>query len=239
MALSVVTRPLPRRVLLAGALPFCLSTAALSAEPACPDPVRPEPRDYPDEALAALRVTDGRTNLLAGDSIAAWWPPASIEHWMGGPVENLGFPGDTPRNVLWRLGRVPVGRPWRRIVLIAGVNAAWNDPTCHDVAAGVEADVLALRHLAPAARIVVVAVMPHQPGLTASLPAIAPINARLAGDADRLGFRFVDPGPDLRAACEGRSACPLLRDWLHPTDAGYAVIGARIAAAFAAPWPQH
>ena len=204
----------------------------LEADAACSATGSPVERDYPTAALDALLHAGNQPGLLIGDSIAAYWPADSIAHWLGAPVENLGYPEDTPANLLWRLGRIQAPRSWHRIVLIVGVNAVWNDPVCHNVAADVEAVVRALKRLSPAADLAVLSVMPFGRNLKESLDRNAPINSDLSAAASGLGYRFIDVGPRMVAQCSDGGSCPLLRDALHPTPQGYAMIGKMVRQAY-------
>jgi hypothetical protein len=145
---------------------------------------------------------------------------------LGDSLENLGVAGDTPGNLLWRLNVIH-RRQWRAILLIVGVNSAWKSRDC-DVASGIEANISRLHEIAPQATIGVLAVLPHDPGLVGSLRFIQPINDRLRQDAGLLNFKFIDPVSVFVDECAGKPECPLLRDWLHPTDAGYHLIEAEV-----------
>ncbi|MCQ8277345.1 GDSL-type esterase/lipase family protein [Acetobacteraceae bacterium KSS8] len=169
---------------------------------------------------------------MIGDSIAAHWP-GSIARWMGGPTQNLGVSGDTPRGLLWRLGLIQGHRSWKRILLIIGVNGAGSEPLCHDVAPAVVADIRALHRIAPEATLSVLAIMQVGEGLRPFRGQIADIDRRLADATGRERFTFIDPNPALLAACADKETCPLLLpDWIHPSGAGYDAIGPLVARAF-------
>ena len=145
-------------------------------------------------------------------------------------VLNLGVAQDEPGNVLWRLSQIRSGRHWKRALVVVGVNSLGKSPIC-DVASGIEAVSDRLQVISPGVIVVVLAILPYQPGLTPSLHRISPVNARLKEDALRKRFLFVDPGEAFTRACEGKASCPLFKDWLHPTDAGYEVIGDAVSRA--------
>jgi lysophospholipase L1-like esterase len=194
----------------------------------CNPVIRPTPRSYPAAELSVLSRLPYAQAALVGDSIAAYWPQPLLQQTLGASVINLGFPQDEPGNVRWRLSLVRGVEPWQAVLLIVGVNSAWKSRTC-DVAAGIERVVDRLHKIAPIAKIIVLSVMPHGVGLAASLPYIDPINARLAKDATLGRFVFVDPSGAFLSVCGGKMKCSLLKNWLHPTDAGYTIISEIVA----------
>lgn len=174
--------------------------------------------------MAELGRPEQSEAAVIGDSIAQRWGSVDLRRLFHEDVQNLGYSGDTPWNVLWRLHKIKAQPMWRRVLLIVGVNAAWLDPKCHTVAAAVEADVVEIKHLAPRARVYVLSVLPFQDGLSSSLPIIASIDQKLQADSGPLKYSFIDPGRDFLAVCQDKMSCPLLDGWLHPTELGYAVI---------------
>lgn len=190
----------------------------------CIAPSLPVGRAYPPAAITELSHREQSEAAVIGDSIAQRWGSVDLQRLFHEDVQNLGYSGDTPWNVLWRLHKIKTPPVWRRVLLIVGVNAAWLDPKCHTVAAAVEADVVEVKHLAPRARVYVLSVLPFQDGLSSSLPMIASIDHKLQADSGPLKYSYIDPVHDFLAVCQDKKSCPLLDGWLHPTELGYAVI---------------
>ena len=108
----------------------------------CVAPTLPVGRDYPPATTAELSLPERSKGAVIGDSIAQRRGSVDLQKLFHEDVQNLGYSGNTPSNVLWRLQRIETPPMWRKVLLIVGVNAGWLDPRCHTVAAAVEADVV-------------------------------------------------------------------------------------------------
>ena len=113
------------------------------------------------------------------------------------------------------------------IVLLAGTNNVGAEPrdeqTVAEIARGLEAIIDLCRLKAPAATILVTAILPRHDNI-AVMPTIDRINARLAAFADGRRVRFLDINHRLIRA-DGMLVEGVLneRDKLHPTLKGYQI----------------
>jgi len=188
-------------------------------------------RNYNQKDLTRLAINS--SGVIIGDSIAARWPSKSLRQLLGRDFLNLGVPQDEPGNVLWRLSLINTTRKWKRVLLVLGVNSAWKFQKC-DVASGIEIVVDRIHALAPEARIVTLAILPYQEGMTSTLRSINSINDKLNKDKVERHYLFVDAGAPFLKTCQDKPQCPLLEDWLHPTEKGYEVITSKIMES--SPW---
>ncbi len=180
--------------------------------------------------------------LLIGDSITLGWGGA----WDGKPVNevwqkyfgqhsmiNLGIGGDKTQNVLWRLenGEVAGLQP-KLVVLAIGVNNVWNWAVPADaVAQGVKKCVATIHAKLPAAKILVVNLLPTQEKLD------APNRGRANDIRAEIAKLSLDNGTTVRFAnfgdrfleADGSIAKENMSDFLHPTQKGYKIYAAAIA----------
>ena len=171
----------------------------------------------------------------------------SITHMFGGPqpspfhrgqevweryygkrnVVNLGFGWDRTQNVLWRLenGEFEGLHP-KAVVLLIGTNnrtgtqnARENSPA--EIAEGIEAICKSLHAKAPAARIVLLSVLPRSPALF--VEPIREINRSIV-KLESLGYvTFLDLWPGFSDA-DGLPKKELMADTVHPNAQGYEVL---------------
>ncbi|MGC4006429.1 MAG: GDSL-type esterase/lipase family protein [Pirellulales bacterium] len=185
--------------------------------------------------------------VLIGDSITHMWGGEPKSNVVNGAkawaetfgklkVLNMGFGWDRTQNVLWRLDNGEfegISPKW--VVICIGTNnltgtknARENTPA--EIVAGVTAIVDVVRKRAPQANIVVMGVLPR--GEKADNPfraKIAAINAGLAAAVETQGktdakLRFLDIGKQLLEA-DGTLPKSVMKDGVHPGEAGYAVWG--------------
>lgn len=236
------------RVGAVAALVFALATgsSARQAPPprtvaTMPPPDQPAPRADANSALAhqqlLQKARQGRIDVyFLGDSIVRRWGaldyPELLANWrqnfFGWNAANFGWGGDRTENILWRIehGELDGVNP-KVIVLLAGTNNVGGLPrderAADAIAGGVKAIVDLCRRKAPAATIVLTAILPRNDNLDV-MPAIGRINARLAAFADGRQVRFLDLTPRF-ADASGRVVPGVLdeRDRLHLTLAGYQI----------------
>jgi lysophospholipase L1-like esterase len=186
-----------------------------------------------EQLLAKTR--QGRIDVyFAGDSITRRWGatdyPELLAHWrsqfFGWNAANFGWGGDGTQNILWRLehGELDGVRP-KVVVVLAGTNNVGTLPggeaKIGDVTRGVRAIVETVRHKAPGATIILMAIFPRNDEMSV-MREIRAINARLAGIADGKAVRFLDVNGRL-ADESGRLFPGMMHDGLHPTVQGYQV----------------
>jgi lysophospholipase L1-like esterase len=172
--------------------------------------------------------------VFIGDSITFAWSTTGASSWSRFAryqPANLGVPGDTTQNVLWRLGHDELKTLAPRVaVLMIGTNnlGRWAAP---EVVAGVEAVVGSTEALLPGAHIVLLGVPPIDPPGTGRHREVADVDAALAehyrsGPVTYLELRSVLADPDGRlhsalyhpVCVTGTTFCDQL---VHPSAQGY------------------
>ena len=180
--------------------------------------------------------------VFIGDSITFAWSNTGASSWSRFAryrPANLGVPGDTTQNVLWRLdhGELKSLQP-RVVVILIGTNdlGVWPAP---DVVAGIEAVVSATASLLPRAHLVLLGVPPVDPAGTERHREVDQVDDALAehyrpGPVTYLDLRPQLAGPDGRlhpalyhSVClTGTTFCDQL---VHPSAQGYVVMTDTVA----------
>jgi lysophospholipase L1-like esterase len=171
---------------------------------------------------------------FVGDSITRRWGCSDpqyadlLAHWKGNffgwNAGNFGWGGDTTQNILWRLenGELEGVNP-KVIVILAGTNnvGAHADRSADvaEIARGIQAILDVCRRKAPAANIVLTAIMPRNDRLDA-MPTIHEVNAKIEKFADGKKIRFLNVNDKL-AGKDGQLFDGMMADKLHPTVKGY------------------
>ena len=175
--------------------------------------------------------------LFMGDSITDFWrnagepgvdnPPRAgkvvFDKYFGGmKAANFGISGDTTQGVLYRLrdGEGQGFQP-KAIMLMIGTNNAANCASA-EIAEGVGAVVLELRHDFPQAKILLLGIFPRaNPGdlLRRVVLDVNPIIARL-NDGEHVFY--LDIGAKVLDA-DGVLQPDIMPDKLHPTEKGYGI----------------
>ena len=183
--------------------------------------------------------------VLIGDSITHFWagqPESKIQNgpkaWQavfgGRQVLNLGFGWDRIQNVLWRIDNGEFeGLHSKWLVINIGTNnfagtvhARENTPA--EIAEGVRAILVRIHARSPQTRIVLMGIFPR--GQHASDPMrakVAAVNRLLAEFGKVRGIAYLDIGPKFISS-NGDLPQRLMNDFLHPTEAGYAVWAAAL-----------
>jgi lysophospholipase L1-like esterase len=178
--------------------------------------------------------------VVFGDSIIHYWggEPAAPKAWAtqawsncfaGLKVSNLGFGWDRTENVLWRIehGELTGINP-KVIVIKIGTNNTAVDDAPADIAAGIAAVCVAAHQKQPAAKILLLGILPRhdekppRPAITEKVNTL--LAARLAG-MPWLTFR------DFDSAFRGPDGIPdpkLYSDGVHINAAGYDILGAKL-----------
>jgi lysophospholipase L1-like esterase len=167
--------------------------------------------------------------VFIGDSITEGWELQGLPLWQEyhaplGAV-NFGVGGDTTRNVLWRLDHGAVGNllPDRVVLLIGTNNFGLTGDAPRDVAAGIRAVVDRLREVFPSSKLLLMGVFP-----TGEWPQdpvrskIKETNALISSMGGMDGVSFCDIGEQFLLP-DGRIDASLMPDFLHLSEAGYAV----------------
>lgn len=209
--------------------------------------VRPVPRTDANSRIAheelLAKKTKGRIDVyFAGDSITRRWGCSDpqyrelLANWrtnfFGWNAANFAWGGDTVQNILWRLenGELAGVHP-QVIVLLAGTNnlrvrpsAEEDEAQVREVVAGIRAILDSMQRQAPAATIILMAILPRNnpPAGTALMPTIRRINERLAALADGRRVRFLDINARLTDAA-GHLLPGMTVDGLHLSAKGYQV----------------
>ncbi|HYE52310.1 MAG TPA: GDSL-type esterase/lipase family protein [Azospirillaceae bacterium] len=241
-----------RRPVLAFALALALAPAALlpgcreAPAAACPAVAEPgarttTPKHRSPSSEARHRehleqLAGGRAGLLLyGDSLVNRWPDAMLARDLGGyrPL-NLGIDGDRTQHLLHRLDPAALAgqSPAAAVVLVGTNNVADGDGACA-IHQGIAAIVAALRERLPGTPVLLVAIPPRGEDLAWHAEVIDAVNAGSRRLADGRDVLYLDVGDELR--CRPAGGCRFYRgDMLHLSDAGYAVLGRRVAEALAA-----
>lgn len=232
----------------AGAFTAVLSfTLAIACNAAGPETTKPVTQDR-DRATynwqkrhEEILLRNGQIKpdvVFFGDSIIHFWggePRAPMawgaQAWSncfeGISVENLGFGWDRTENVLWRIehGELDGIKPKVIIIKIGTNNIGLNTP--EDIAAGIEAVCIAAHEKQPAAKLLLLGILPRRddkPGLTRTGPVNKLLAARFSG---REYVTFRDFGA-LFLDGDGVANASLFSDGVHINANGYKILGAKV-----------
>jgi len=178
--------------------------------------------------------------VLFGDSIIhywggeptapkAWAPQAWSNCFAGLKVTNQGFGWDRTENVLWRIehGELDGIKP-KVIVIKIGTNNTAVDDSPTDIASGIEAICAAAHQKQPAAKILLLGILPRRDEKPPRPAITEKVNTLLASRSSGLPwltFRDFDSafrGPD------GAPDAKLFSDGVHVNAAGYEILGQKI-----------
>jgi len=191
------------------------------------------------EILARHRAVKPDVVIL-GDSIIhywggepkapkAWAPQAWSNSFAGLEVTNMGFGWDRTENVLWRIDHGELDGIAPKVVVIKiGTNNTAVNNTPEEIAAGIEAVCAAAHAKQPAAKVLLLGILPRRdekpprPSVTDRVNAI--LLDRLAGvpwlTVCDVGAAFRNP--------DGTPNAALFADGVHVNAAGYDLLGAAI-----------
>ncbi|MHB0936787.1 MAG: GDSL-type esterase/lipase family protein [Armatimonadota bacterium] len=177
----------------------------------------------------AARAAAGPIDLLfLGDSITQRWEgaPEVWERYYGHRrAVAMGIDNDGTQQLLWRLDHANLERVSPKlVVLLIGINNIGNDGADADeLMGGITAVLAKIRAKCPAARVLVLGILPYGQSLKAGHPqTITETNARLARLADGVRVHFLDIGAHFLLP-DGEADRALLHDGVHPSPAGYEV----------------
>jgi lysophospholipase L1-like esterase len=219
------------------AIPPALSTIC-GPVPANSPSVVPAPqederaRHEAERSLAELHGNASGT-LLIGDSIFALWHSAAED--LERPISNFGVSGDRTENVLDRINRARMAPDaFHRVVLLIGTNNLHRDDA-YAIFGGIAAIVEQLHQRLPEAAVHVVSILPRGQRLAENRHQIETVNRALIEGEAALRITYIDAFTPFVQGCAGQENCSLFVDGLHPSPAGYDVLGRSIRAALGAP----
>ncbi|MDT7838357.1 GDSL-type esterase/lipase family protein [Aquabacterium sp. OR-4] len=186
------------------------------------------------EARAMLAAGRGPQLVMIGDSITQSWEDTGRGPWNRhlAPLGalNLGFGGDKTENVLWRLQNGALdGLNPRVVTLLIGTNNT-GDRMDHAAAtaAGVARVLQEIRQRLPAARVLLLAILPREARPDAAMrQRNEQINALIERLADGRQVHFLNVNSALTNP-DGTLSTELLPDLLHLSERGYALWAERL-----------
>ncbi|TWT09624.1 GDSL-type esterase/lipase family protein [Reyranella sp. CPCC 100927] len=167
---------------------------------------------------------------LVGDSQAYNWPLDILQRRLPGRTFNFGVNGDRAENVLWRLQQVDFPADLRAdIINLIGTNNL-DRPAC-EVVWGIAAVLAEERRRAPAARLVVISMLPRGERLASFVDKIKTVNHDLALLSAAQGYTFVPVHDKLLCEAYDKARCHYYTgDHLHLRREGYEVVTDTLAA---------
>jgi beta-glucosidase len=163
-----------------------------------------------------------------GDSITQGWEGAGKNVWQEfygrRKVINFGVSGDRTQHVLWRFenGQLDGIKPKVAVVMIGTNNSNNQDNTENDILEGVTAIVQEIRKRQPDTKVLLLAIFPRSKTFSPQRGKILQINQALARLDDGKHIFFLDLGPQF-IENDGSISTDMMRDALHPGEAGYKV----------------
>ncbi|TWA72744.1 platelet-activating factor acetylhydrolase IB subunit beta/gamma [Azospirillum brasilense] len=187
---------------------------------------------YPDwltTRMETLRRQDPKAMLL-GDSLVAGWPPDLARRLFDAEPMNFGAGGDTTGNLLWRVRHsFGPGMGLESALLLVGTNDLPNRSAA-EIADTIGTIAAEVKRSAPGACVTLLTLLPRRDGNVVFAERVAEVNRRLTTLAGP-GLRVVDANTPLRDACPTEGACPLYKDPVHLSRAGYERLTATIGKA--------
>jgi lysophospholipase L1-like esterase len=161
-----------------------------------------------------------------GDTLTQGWEDAGKNVWQEfygrRKTINMGVNGDQPQHVLWRIEHGQLdGINAKAAVVLIGTHAA-DHHTEADILEGITAVVSQVRQRQPDTKILLLGLFPQTQTFSELRGRILQINQVLARLDDGQNIFFFDLGPQL-IGNDGSISPDLMRDHLHPREAGYRV----------------
>ncbi len=213
-----------------------MNTADLDAQ-ANPDWANLKRYASENAALPAPAANESRV-VFMGNSITQGWAPRFAAMFPGKPYIGRGISGQTTPQMLVRFRQDVIALRPRVVVILAGTNdiAGNTGPSTLEM---IQDNIASMAELAAAngIQVVLCSVLPvfdypWKPGLTPA-PKIVGLNAWIRSYAAAHGAQYADFHT---AMADARGGLPkeLAEDGVHPTDAGYAMMGPIVERAIAA-----
>jgi beta-glucosidase len=232
---------------LAVTIPFC-SLAQNTNAPAGTNAPAAAPKVYVNSALVPVKHEGKRTDLVMaraqaapgdydiefiGDSITDFWEGTGKNVWQEyyghRKAINMGVSGDRTQHVLWRFEHAQLdGIKAKVAVVMIGTNNSNNrDNTEGEILEGVAAIVQQIRTRQPETKILLLGIFPRGNTFNAQRGKILQVNQALARLDDGKNVFYLDFGSQL-IENDGSIAKGIMKDSLHPTEAGYKIWAAAI-----------
>ncbi len=181
--------------------------------------------------------------VFLGDSITEMWrndeagKPVWNQHWAKLGALNLGVPGDRTEHVLWRIDHGALdGLKPKLVVLMIGTNNAGHahEPggyrcTARETADGIRAILLRIRAKCPAARILLMGILPRTENEDPANVQNLATNAIIKDFADGKTLVYLDIGRRFVNPANGDANLGLMPDLLHINTDGYRIWAEAIA----------
>ena len=195
-----------------------------------------------------IKASGGKIDFVfAGDSITHFWEDYGPQNYAAlqsvYSILNCGYGGDQTQNVLWRFQNGELdGYEAKAVMLMIGTNnngINGNNPT--NTARGVEACVAEIKSRQPKAKIILMSYLPRAVGTSdgnpladggahaRNLATMEVLRESFAGDD---AIKIVDIASEFLDG-EGKIPKSLMSDYIHPTEAGYAIWSAAVVPIFA------
>jgi lysophospholipase L1-like esterase len=179
--------------------------------------------------LQRARENPGAYDLeFIGDSITQGWEGAGKNVWSefygGRKAINLGVGGDRTQHVLWRFeqGQLDGIRAKVAVVMIGTNNSNNRDNTEAEILEGVTAIVQQIRTRQPDTKVILLGIFPRGQTFSVQRGKILQVNQALARLDDGKNIFYLDIGPQL-IENDGSISQSMMRDYLHPGEAGYQI----------------
>jgi lysophospholipase L1-like esterase len=195
----------------------------------CVRPVPREGRPYQRflELNQRVKENEGRAEVIfVGDSITEGWEGNGKQVWekyyAPRHALNLGVWSDHTQHVLWRLdhGNLDGLKPKAAVLLIGVNNVPDTNNTPRMVLQGVTAVVKKLREKLPDTKVLILGIFPFREDFCDQRGAALQVNQALRKLDDGQSVRFLDLGY-LFIQPDGKIPKDMMRDFLHPSAAGY------------------
>jgi lysophospholipase L1-like esterase len=160
--------------------------------------------------------------VFLGDSITEWWNMAPYSQYN---ILNYGKAGHTTRDLMagLLLARIPIKNPKHICVLIGTNNADYSDKPS-DVLVDIQAIVNILNILSPNSQILLFALLPRSENPDDPYRTfVTNVNVLLANTTFHPNVKYIDIGAGFLLD-SGKINQGLMWDFLHLTDAGYAIL---------------
>ena len=228
-------------------------TGGLSASTPDAAPAAGVPATHINTAIVPARHNIGRTDVVMqrakdapgdydiefiGDSITQFWESNGKAVWQevygARKCINLGVGGDHTEHILWRFenGQLDGIKAKVAVVMIGTNNSNKNKDgtdtyTDSDILEGVTAVVNEIRRRQPDTKIILLGIFPRGKAFNPQRGRLLEINQALAKLGDGKNIFYLDFGSQLIEK-DGSIAPDMMKDYLHPGEAGYKIWGAAI-----------
>lgn len=181
------------------------------------------------QVLLRAKEHPGNYDLeFIGDSITQGWEGSGKSVWQAfygrRKAINFGVSGDRTQHVLWRFeqGQLEGIKAKVAVVMIGTNNSNKDDNSEADILEGVTAIVQQIRQRQPDTKVLLLGIFPRGQTFSAQRGKISQVNEALARLEDGKHIFYLDLGPKF-IENDGSISKSMMRDYLHPGEAGYRV----------------